>query len=82
MNFAYAYINLYHIHTIIFLISNNNLFIILLKHWFFILVFNENIFFFFTVFMCWQFGCTSQFASDKQYRLQAQLADVVSRIEF
>lgn len=30
---------------------------------------------------CWQYGCTSQLASDKQYRLQAQLAHVVSRID-
>lgn len=30
---------------------------------------------------CWQYGCTPQLASDKQYRLQAQLAHVVSRID-
>lgn len=33
------------------------------------------------MFMFWQYGCTSQLASDKQYRLQAQLAHVVSRID-
>lgn len=35
----------------------------------------------FGLYSCWQYGCTSQLASDKQYRLQAQLAHVVSRIE-